>query len=283
VKIRSEKEQNIAQEPAATATLRSQPDESSLAVRAISLETSEGPAMLDGLSKPTADDGSTQVSSSDGSQKQPAFDSKSLASVNTFAMDEKDSVRPDDSASIRAVEEEDTFSAPGTGPTGSRVGSDSGARAFRDQLHQITVMGAMSRGGPPPTFQPAAILKPGLPFDESAVAQPAPPQGLTIIGMQVPMPAGNGPFPDEKLLEALASHKDRVFVLKLEQDVIDFVQNTKYVSAPEQGVSLTNLKLGKCNSIYRKRTPSTECWRTSLRITSCWTIVWNIMKTAFLS
>jgi hypothetical protein len=33
--------------------------------------------------------------------------------------------------------------------------------------------------------------------------------------------------PDEKLLEAMASPKDRLFLLRLEQDVINFVQSSK--------------------------------------------------------
>ena len=35
--------------------------------------------------------------------------------------------------------------------------------------------------------------------------------------------------PDEKLLEALESPKDRIFLLRLEQDVIEFVKDSKYV------------------------------------------------------
>jgi hypothetical protein len=33
--------------------------------------------------------------------------------------------------------------------------------------------------------------------------------------------------PDEKLLEALDSPKDRIFLLRLEQDVIEFVKDSK--------------------------------------------------------
>ena len=184
----------------------------------------------EGSSKAAADDGSTQVSSSDGSLKQPGFDSKSFTSVTTFAMDEKDSVRPDDSASLRAVEEEDASSAPGTGPGGSRVGSDTGARAFRDQLHQISVMGAMAtRPGPSERYQPQTILKPGLPFEVVALSPHAlVPQAMSISPLPIAVPAGaEKTIPDEKLLEALASHRDRLFVLKLEQDLIDFIQNSK--------------------------------------------------------
>ena len=85
------------------------------------------------------DDSVTQLSSSDGSVKPPSLDGKSVASGTTFALDEKESIRPDDSASLRAVEEEDVVSPPDSIAAGSRVGSDSGvARAFRDQLHEIS-------------------------------------------------------------------------------------------------------------------------------------------------
>jgi len=33
--------------------------------------------------------------------------------------------------------------------------------------------------------------------------------------------------PDEKLIEAMESPKDRIFLLRLEQDVIEFVKDSK--------------------------------------------------------
>jgi hypothetical protein len=48
-------------------------------------------------------------------------------------------------------------------------------------------------------------------------------------------------LPDPKLLEALDNPRDRVWVLKLEQDVIDFVKDA----------SETSLNLPQCNSFYR--------------------------------
>jgi hypothetical protein len=35
--------------------------------------------------------------------------------------------------------------------------------------------------------------------------------------------------PDEKLLEALQSPRDRLFIVKLEQDFIDFIKEPRYV------------------------------------------------------
>ena len=47
---------------------------------------------------------------SNSSAKQQSFETKSMASVTTFAMDEKESIRPDDSASVRAVDDDDLAS-----------------------------------------------------------------------------------------------------------------------------------------------------------------------------
>ncbi|KAI9877613.1 MAG: hypothetical protein M1823_007076, partial [Watsoniomyces obsoletus] len=47
---------------------------------------------------------------SNSSTKQQSFETKSMASVTTFAMDEKESLRPDDSASVRAVDDDDLAS-----------------------------------------------------------------------------------------------------------------------------------------------------------------------------
>jgi hypothetical protein len=178
------------------------------------------------------EDSSTQLSSSDGSAKPPSLDGKSVASGTTFALDEKESIRPDDSASLRAVEEEDITSPPDSVAAGSRVGSDSGvARAFRDQLHEIAVMGPHAqRGAPPGRFPIPNANGPHTLYDPSQ-----PPNG---IGRPVSQPIVNGippmtgphtlpAIPDEKLIEALESPRDRLFVLKLEQDFIDFIKDSR--------------------------------------------------------
>merc|ERR1712000_75885 len=62
--------------------------------------------------------------------KPPSLDGKSITSGTTFALDEKESLRPDDSASVKAAaEDDDTFSIRGSHFAGSRVGSDLAARA----------------------------------------------------------------------------------------------------------------------------------------------------------
>ncbi|KAK7527460.1 uncharacterized protein IWZ02DRAFT_371523 [Phyllosticta citriasiana] len=186
-----------------------------------------------GNSKPVvSDDNATQVSSSNSSVKPPSLDGKSVASGTTFALDEKESIRPDDSASIRAVEEdrEDVFSPPDSVAPGSRVGSDTGAgRAFRDQLNEIS---ATSHRG----IIPARMAQT---LHSNEVNRPSP---LSLGSIQendgVSQPQ---PMPDEKLLEALQSPRDRLFVLKLEQDVLDFLRNTE-----EKELDVPN-----CNAFYR--------------------------------
>lgn len=166
------------------------------------------------LKTPT-DDTSTHVSSSESSVKMPSFDKQSVASGTTFAMDEKESLRPDDSASLRAVEDELD------GPAGSRDGSDTDARAFSDQLHRIQQVRPVLQSGvnvrPQIQFgqmpMPTMHSVPETPCEEMNDA----PNPITVVeGM---------PAVDEKLLDALASPRDRVFILKIEQDILDFMKS----------------------------------------------------------
>ncbi|CAI6338563.1 unnamed protein product [Periconia digitata] len=191
------------------------------------------------------EDSTTQLSSSDGSAKPPSIDGKSVTSGTTFALDEKESIRPDDSASLRAVEEEDVTSTPESNPTGSRAGSDSEARAFRAQLHEIAVMGPQTqRGIVPVRFPNANVNGPPALYD--------PNQPTNGIGQPMPQPLVNGlppgtapqnmpTHPDEKLIEALQSPRDRLFVVKIEQDFIDFIKDSN-----ENEYCLPN-----CNTFYR--------------------------------
>jgi hypothetical protein len=190
------------------------------------------------------DENSTQLSS-DSSIKPPSFDGKSIASGTTFALDEKESLRPDDSASLRAVEEEDNVSPPGSNAAGSRMGSELGMnRAFRDQLQEIAIMGPIpprgSPGGAPGRYSQAPIQIANGSFPPSNVdaLRTVPVAIASVDGAPV---SQADPPPDDKLLEALASGRDRVWVLKLEQDLIDFVKDTKE----------TMYTVPNCNSFYR--------------------------------
>jgi hypothetical protein len=178
------------------------------------------------------EDSSTQLSSSDGSGKPPSIDGKSVASATTFALDEKESLRPDDSASLRAVEEEDVTSPPDSVIADSRQGSDHGAaRAFRDQLHEIAVMNPQPHRGVPAGRFPTLPNGPQTLYDPNQSLDGAGPMPQAL-GNGMPSPHGvpNIPaIPDEKLLEALRSPRDRLFVVKIEQDFIDFIKDSRYV------------------------------------------------------
>ncbi|UJO24708.1 R3H domain-containing protein 2 [Fulvia fulva] len=184
---------------------------------------------------PAPDDSGTQISSSSGSNKPQSLDGKSVASGTNFTLDEKDSLRPDDSASVKAVDEDDMFSPPGSGLLNSRIGSDDGVRAaFRDQLREIS--SAEARGRP----QMLSTSSRGVLY--------VPPQGPGIgavpnVVRSIPEDGAVGVEcpPDQKLLEALDNPRDRVWVLKLEQDVIDFVKDPKESS----------MTLPQCHSFYR--------------------------------
>jgi len=163
----------------------------------------------------------TQLSSSD-SAKPSSVDGKSFASTMTFGLDEKESLRPDDSASVKATDEEE----PGSAAASSRFGSDTGARAFRDQLHEIAVVGPQAR-------QPGqgTRLSPALPMGSGPLLSASPMPGANAVLPTMPEAPETAlsvePFPpDENLLEALNSPRDRLWVLKLEQDVTDFVKDS---------------------------------------------------------
>jgi len=177
------------------------------------------------------DDIGTQISSSSDSAKPQSLDGKSVASGTTFAMDEKESLRPDDSASVKAAEDDDVFAALPE----PRISPDEGARAFSDQLREISSMEPSRQTHPPPAFGDVARA----PFYTPA----RPDVGATPISARIaPGVEQNLDLsPDQKLLEALENPRDRVWVLKLEQDVIDFVKDAKESS----------LNLPQCNSFYR--------------------------------
>ena len=174
------------------------------------------------------DDEQTHISCS--STKQASSDSRSATSGATYALDEKESLRPDDSASTKAVEEEDSYSGVASAAPSSRVGSEAGGRAFRDQFNEIS-----ERIGPS-LHRLQSINRRGIPGIVEEGSQPT----NAPNGPAVPAPI-NGPdslatngrsfiieykSPDEKLFEALESPKDRLFLIRLEQEVISFIKNS---------------------------------------------------------
>lgn len=164
-------------------------------------------------------------SSSDLGTKPPSLDGKSITSGTTFnALDEKESLRPDDSASVQAAaEDDDAFSVRGSLIAGSRMGSEVAARFHRIQLgdmpprsvpHQLVIAESGNQG----VATPQSASSEQIPVTDAKIAlvsATSTPNGLY------------GQNPDEKLLEAMQSQKDRLFLLKLEEMVIDFVQDSK--------------------------------------------------------
>lgn len=164
----------------------------------------ESPLKADG----TFDDNQTHLSTS--STKPTSFDSKSMASVTTFAMDEKESLRPDDSASVQAIEEDESFSGSLSGAQNSQANSETGIRP--NQVPDIMRMPQPLR----------TILGSGSPMEVV-------PGECSSNAQDERQLHGFPDEPDEKLLEAMSSPKDRLLLLQLEDKIITFVKNARYV------------------------------------------------------
>lgn len=178
---------------------------------------------------PPADDISQRAdSNSELGTKPSSLDGKSITSGTTFALDEKESLRPDDSASVKAAaEDDDAFSIRGSYLANSRMGSDVAARIQRLQIgdmppRAITTQHALAGNKNQGTVTPLSGVSEKqlttdakLPLVSGAVAP-----DTIVTGFL-------SQHPDDKLLEAMQSPKDRIFLLRLEQQVIDFVQDSK--------------------------------------------------------
>ncbi|KAK8102620.1 R3H domain-containing protein 1 [Apiospora sp. TS-2023a] len=170
-------------------------------------------------------------SNSEIGTKAPSLDGKSITSGTTFALDEKESLRPDDSASVKAAEDDEAFSVRGSQMTASRMGSEI-ARVHRLRLGDMPEKRIIQ-------LLPEVVVDQGVvtpQSNSSGVPPPAEKQQILASVSQNP-DAFNSMYaqnPDEKLLEAMASPKDRLFLLRLEQDVINFVQSSKepYMDLP---------------------------------------------------
>ena len=175
------------------------------------------------------DDELTHISYS--STKQNSSDSRSATSSAKYALDEKESLRPDDSASTKAAEDEDSYSGAASAAPSSRVGSEAGGRAFRDQFNEIS-----ERIGPG-LHRLQSMNRRGIP----GIVEEGPQPTLASHASTAPastdrtdkLATGGSSFlieykaPDEKLFEALDSPKDRLFLIRLEQEVISFIKESK--------------------------------------------------------
>jgi hypothetical protein len=179
-------------------------------------------------------------SASDFGTKPPSLDGKSIASGTTFALDEKESLRPDDSASVMAAEEDDSYSARGSIVAGSRIGSEAAGK-----------LGLVCHLEKHVTNTPAARAHRAQVYESNERRMPLPIADSGSAGIMTPQSSSSGPqipgelggkqipgnmdgfnmfykkTPDEKLIEALESPKDRIFLLRLEQEVITFVKDSK--------------------------------------------------------
>jgi len=157
-------------------------------------------------------------------------DTKSVTSRTTLALDEKDSLRPDDSASMQAVPDQDTLSPRGSVIAESRIASDLDDGAFHDQLKEIDHNAPAESSCGIPAISGAehglAQNAGGLLFTDPMSHTLNVEGPVDAISCRRPPPGWHNP-PDEKLLEALESPKDRLFVLKIEQDIIDFVRDSR--------------------------------------------------------
>lgn len=183
-----------------------------------------GPPGL-GIRESGSDESQKADSSSELGTKPPSLDGKSITSGTTFALDEKESLRPDDSASVKAAEDDDAFSVRGSLVAGSRLGSEIAARARGIQLGDMPT----ERRPIPPT---SAAVQQGVltPQSASSEQQPSPNPAMPLAGPPGSTDVLNVIYrqtPDEKLLEALANPRDRLFLLRLEKEVIEFVQDSK--------------------------------------------------------
>lgn len=201
------------------------------AVKSLSLGSPMPPSLVvngSGLLRNKSDgiDGLSEGSGSDlGGTKPPSLDGKSITSGTTFALDEKESLRPDDSASVKAAEDDDAFSGRGSIVAGSRIGSEAGVRAYRAQfyderrsLHAIGMSERPSQGILTPQSGSSGQQTTGDGKPKPLLGTTGAPEAFNLFYRQTP---------DEKLLEALDSPKDRIFLLRLEQDVIEFVKSSK--------------------------------------------------------
>ncbi len=209
------------------------PETPGLVLNDIALDAADG--LTQTLSSSTAN--RTPTSSDDVSQKAdsnselgtkpPSLDGKSITSGTTFnALDEKESLRPDDSASVKAAaDEDDAFSVRGSLLINSRLGSDVAARVQRIQIGDM----------PPPVIvhtQQDPVVSGAITPHSSSSEQQHMMEARIQLATSTSTPGSlNGQNPDEKLLEAMKTQKDRIFLLRLENEVVNFVQNSKSVFA----------------------------------------------------
>lgn len=172
------------------------------------------------------DDCNAGSTSSGTSAKRSAGDDKSTESGTASAFDEKESLRPDDSASFKASDDEDAFNASQSMSMKARQALD--LKDYPHQVSQITATNGVCHSNERrEVWQPVTL--PEVASEENV--------GVTCGSNEVShsVPIENfgstqvSTNPDDMLLEALQTPRDRVFILKLEQDIVRFIQNSRYL------------------------------------------------------
>lgn len=198
----------------------------------------------------------SQVSSS-SLNKPHSFDTKSLASVTTFAMDDKESIRPDDSASVRAVDDENPHSALSRHSSFQHDSEALAQRSSRGFSSNVTIPG---RRFPTLANPPRFGTLPISPVLESQDVH-MPKQNVQVMSLDDPRePVLTIPTqPDEKLIDALASAKERLALLQLEEKLINFLRsaNSDVLDLPPQN-SFTRLLTYKLADYYGLQRNATE-------------------------
>jgi hypothetical protein len=187
-----------------------------------------------GESGESLEDDQSHLSTS--STKQHSFDTKSMASVTTFAMDEKESIRPDDSASVRAVDDEDGASTisrnpifsdePGVIMPALRSATRSGGPPVSIATHRFQTLKN------PPRFGDLEAADPATDTLDTAQSSPSTSAPEEVVSRGPVVPAS----PDERLLDALASPKDRLSILQLEERLLTFLRqsHSEFFDLPPQ-------------------------------------------------
>lgn len=161
----------------------------------------------------------SQISTS-SLNKPHSFDTKSLASVTTFAMDDKESIRPDDSASVRAADED--VSHVGLSRNSSfQQEYEPAPKQSKSFSTSVTIPG---RRFPTLANPPRFGTLPISPVIEC--------QDTQLVKTIVPLVSLDSPIdptpvihaePDEKLMEALSSMQNRLMLLKMEEKLLAFI------------------------------------------------------------
>lgn len=232
------------------------------------------------------EDGQSHLS--DSSTKPASFDTKSMASENTFGMDEKESLRPDDSASVQAADEDEPFFVP---PSLARpdhqmalYGGNQGSR--RPLPDTVVPIGPAARRFPmaimanPPQF---GDIMPAVPMGLSPESAPinSVPENLNGVDSMQNYSASPVP-PDEKLLEAMGTPKDRLLLLQLEEKFLAFLAQSKYVLR-DHALLISSLTCvtEMSHSICPHKIRTKGFWPTNWRTTIACPVVVRLMVTRF--